>query len=58
MGEDCEYYPPWAWQPIENMPDGCQDVTVRFEDGTTTEYCSCDYWWARYDEPPIHFRYT
>jgi len=42
------------------MPDGCHDVTVKFEDGRTRELCSCDYWWdsTKECEKPVQFRFT
>ena len=40
-----EYYLPWEWQPMDRMPDGCNDVEVRQVDGDVTTICSCDYWW-------------
>ena len=40
------FYAPWEWQPVENMPDGCQKVSIRLADGSVKEVCSCDYWWA------------
>lgn len=55
-----DYYAPWEWAPVENMPDGCNDVTVRYVDGTRVEYCSCDYWWnaTKEVEQPVSFRLT
>ena len=54
-----DHYASWEWVPIENMPDGCNEVEVRFEDGSTVEYCSCDYWWSLQSDkaPPTHFRF-
>lgn len=59
---DKDHYAHWEWQPLENMPDGCVDVTVKYEDGSTRELCSCDYWWNVYKKrdkiAPSQFRYT
>lgn len=56
-----DYYNSWEWQPLENMPDGCNEVTVEFDDGSRREMCSCDYWWSisqkRFKQEPIKFRY-
>jgi len=41
-----DYYSPWEWQPVERLPWGCVEVIVRYEDGSTSEMCSCDYWWS------------
>lgn len=39
-----DYYSHWEWQPIENMPDGCNRVVLRTDSGETVEMCSCDFW--------------
>jgi hypothetical protein len=52
-----DHYAPWEWQPIERMPGGCYDVEVKYDDGRTRDYCSCDYWWAVEEaSQPIEFR--
>lgn len=56
-----EYYSPWEWQPLENIPDGCNYVEIRCTDGTIRELCSCDYWWALSELGPhemIDFRFS
>ncbi len=35
---------PKDWMPMEDMPDGCVQVVVRFVDHSEREMCSCDYW--------------
>ena len=58
--DDYDYYSPWEWQPVENMPHGCNDLTIEYADGSRADICSCDYWWAYSDpknELPIKFRY-
>jgi hypothetical protein len=42
---DDDYYTPWEWQPIDRMPNGCCDVTVKNYNGEVRDICSCDYWW-------------
>jgi hypothetical protein len=64
MMDEEDYYSPWEWQPLENMPNGCNDITVEFVDGSRSIMCSCDYWWnvsnMRYEtseSQPLKFRY-
>ena len=40
-----EFYCNWEWQPIDNVPNGCIEIEVEFEDGTRGDMCSCDFWW-------------
>lgn len=40
-----DYYATWEWQPIERIPDGCNDIEVKTTDGYVEDMCSCDYWW-------------
>ena len=59
MYDPNDYYAPWEWQPIERMPDGCNDVIVRYEDLSTSRMCSCDYWWSlskQRDNPSDQFK--
>ena len=49
-----EYYAPWEWLSTESMPDGCNEVAVRDNNGNTREMCSCDYWWLSKEEKEIH----
>jgi hypothetical protein len=58
--EEQEYYAPWEWQPIEFMPNGCNDVVVRDREGNTRELCSCDYWWLLTEDKKIYtsFRFV
>lgn len=57
--EEEDYYAPWEWQPIERMPDGCNDVDVKTVDGEVRDMCSCDYWWLSADRKSklISFRF-
>jgi len=52
--EYLEYYAAWEWQPIEYMPDGCNEVVVRDDDGNTREMCSCDYWWLSKEKKDLY----
>ena len=40
-----DVYASWEWQPVDRMPNGCNELEVRLHDGTVREICSCDYWW-------------
>lgn len=40
-----DYYAPWEWQPVENLPCGCVEIEVEYEDGTRSTCCSCDANW-------------
>lgn len=55
-----DYYAPWEWQPIENMPDGCNQIVLRSLNGETRELCSCDYWWMNKEDKEKYttFRYS
>lgn len=55
-----DYYAPWEWIPVDLMPDGCNEVIVRYDDGSTRPMCSCDYWWTlkdQTDKVATDFRY-
>ncbi len=59
--EEIDHYADWEWQPLDRMPDGCNDVTIRYEDGSTRDMCSCDYWWSLRDPQmnvATQFRFT
>jgi hypothetical protein len=58
--QEQEYFSPWELQPIEYMPDGCNEVIVRDDDGNTRELCSCDYWWLSKEDKSLYttFRFA
>jgi len=59
MHDEYDFYPPWEWQPVSNMPDGCVPIIVRYEDNSIGHFCSCDYWHLSHDQLKsiIDFRY-
>lgn len=42
-----------------DLPDGCQQIEVKYSNNTISSLCSCDYWWDIHmgKEKPIYWRY-
>lgn len=44
------------WNAVEDdeVPSGCVQIDVLYEDGTKSQICSCDFWWSK--KPIVYWR--